>query len=150
MLLRWIERLLAATHADLARVAGLLPSETVLHMVDAAALVASADGPGLDGVDRREATEALGLVRQLAGLRRLGMEHARTRFEETVDRLGRGGEPARAALLERLAPLAAHPEHARLLLHVARAVAAVDGQVSAAEQAMLDRLAGTLGLPPDA
>ena len=150
MLLRWIERLLAETHADLARAIGVLPPETVFHMVDAAALVASADGPGPGGVARQEAAEALGLVRQLTALRRLGMEHARKRFEETVARLRQGGEPARAALLGRLASLAAHPEHARLLLHVAGAVAAVDGQVSPPEQAMLDRLAGALALPPDA
>ncbi|MCW2244848.1 tellurite resistance protein [Azospirillum fermentarium] len=150
MLLRWIERLLAATHTDLARAAGVLPPETVLHMVDAAALVASADGPGAGRVTRGEATETLGLVRQLANLRRLGMEHARTRFEDTVDRLEREGEPARTVLLDRLAALSDRPEHARLLLHVAGAVAAVDGQVSGAEQEMLDRLARTLGLPTEA
>lgn len=150
MLLHWIERLLAATHADLARAVGVLPSETVLCLVDAAALVASADGPGAKRVARQEATEALSLVRQLANLRRLGMEQARQRFEDTVNRLDRDGEQARAPLLDRLAPLAAHPEHARLMLHVAGLVAAVDGQVSAPEQAMLDRLARTLGLPPDA
>lgn len=150
MLLRWFGRLIAESYDDLARSLGVLPPESLELMVDAAALVAAAEGREESRrVARSEATEALAVARQLGNLDRLGMEASRRRFERTVSELHAGGEEARRRVIDRLRPLSGKPELARLALHTAGSVAAVDGQVSDAEQAMIDRIAAELGLPPD-
>jgi len=96
MLLRWFGRLIAESYEDLGRSLGLLPPESLDLMVDAAALVAVAEGrEDSRRVARSEATEALAVARQLGNLDRLGMEAARERFESTVAELHAGGEAAR-------------------------------------------------------
>ncbi|WP_207484022.1 TerB family tellurite resistance protein [Arenibaculum pallidiluteum] len=158
MLLDWIEAAIASAYRELAgRIAGTQPA-IVDTIVEAAALVAVADGPARETdaasrtanaspAARREQAEAINAVRQIANLDRLGLNHAVRRFEAVKAELRRDG-PARAALLARLGAAGLSGAEARLVLSVAGGVAAVDGHVSDAEVTALNDVAAALGLPP--
>ncbi len=136
----------AARRRLAARISG--QSEDLVElMIDCGALVASADDTRGRSISGQEAATVLRAARQIANLEGLGLRRVARRFDETRRLLQRS--PAmRLQILERCAGLRKKPKAAALVIQVAEAVAAVDGDVSAAERDELAHLAQATGLVP--
>lgn len=134
----------AARRRLAARISGQ-PADLVELMVDSGALVAAADGTRDRPISGEEAAAVLRAARQIANLEGLGLRRVVRRFDETRALLQRS-PAARGQILERCATLRRKPQAAALVLQVAEAVAAVDGEVSEQERQELGRLAQAVGL----
>lgn len=145
MLLNWLADSLPDRYRALAaRLCGL-PDDLIDVIIDAAALVASAD----QRVTPEERVEAVRAARQIANLEGVGLRRAVSRFRQTRSRLAADGA-ACDALLAQIAAAGLSDREARLVLHAAGAVAAIDGDVSEAERRELLRLAHALGRDDEA
>jgi tellurite resistance protein len=119
--------------------------EVVELMVDAGALVAAADGVYGASITGEEANAVLRAARQIANLQGLGLRRVVHRFDDTR-RLLQRSPAVHDHILDRCARLRHKPRAAGLVLQVAEAVAAIDGEVSDAERHELTLLAEALGL----
>jgi tellurite resistance protein TerB len=135
-------KIFGKAEATVNRVAGR--SDLLEAMCAGAALAAAADG----NIDDKEILDAIQIV---VNNETVGKAFPQPQIEQAMNKQiarANGGFSGKAALWKEIGDVARNPEDAEAVYLIVLDVVHSDGSVAAAEQAVLDKLAKTLGINP--